>query len=184
METKAVFIDRDGTINVDKGYVYKLDDFELIPGTIDALKLLTQAKISIYIVTNQAGIAKGFYSEKDFQLLTSYMINHFEKEKIQIQNILYCPHHPDGVVLQYKQICDCRKPANAHVKEVIDKQELKIENTIFIGDRNSDIEAGRNLGMRTYLVETGYGLQEKATTRATFVLKDLKSVVDHLLVWF
>ncbi|OHB70247.1 MAG: hypothetical protein A2W17_07645 [Planctomycetes bacterium RBG_16_41_13] len=90
---KAVFIDRDGTISADKGYVFRIEDFELLPSSLEALKLLTQHKIKIYIITNQAGIAKGYYTEKDFHSLTNYMLKHFQNDGIKVEKILYCPHH-------------------------------------------------------------------------------------------
>lgn len=102
---KAVFVDRDGTINIDKNYVYRIEDFELIPGSIEALKVLTQYGIKIYIITNQAGIAKGLYTEKQYHILTEYTLNVFKKEGIKIEKVLYCPHHPEGIVPEYTRNC-------------------------------------------------------------------------------
>ena len=98
---KAVFVDRDGTINVDKGYVYKSEDFELLPGAIEGLKLLAQYGIKVFIVTNQAGIAKGYYTEDQFKEITGYMLKLFQMEGITIEKTLYCPHHPEGIIPEY-----------------------------------------------------------------------------------
>jgi D-glycero-D-manno-heptose 1,7-bisphosphate phosphatase len=178
---KAAFIDRDGTINEEKEYVSRIEDFELIPGSLGALKLLTQHKIKIYIITNQAGIAKGYFTENQFHHLTEHMINRFESEEIRIEKVLYCPHHPDGVIPEYSKACLCRKPNTKLMEDVMKENNFISNEVVLIGDKNSDIEAGKRLGIRTYLVETGYGLEEKGTTKATFIQKNLKDAVNHLL---
>ena len=178
---KAVFIDRDGTINQEKEYVSRIEDFEFIPGSLEALKLLTQHQIKLYIVTNQAGIAKGYFTMEQFQHLTKHMINRFENEGIKIEKVLYCPHHPDGIVPEYSKDCLCRKPNTELIEGVIKENNFKTDEIALIGDKNSDIEAGRRLVIRTYLVETGYGGEEKNRTNATFVKKDLKDAVVHIL---
>ena len=178
---KAVFIDRDGTINEEKEYVNRIEDFELIPGSLEALKLLTEHQIKVYIVTNQAGIAKGYFSEKQFHQLTEYMMDLFMDERVKIEKVLYCPHHPDGIVPEYSKDCLCRKPNTELIEEVIKENNFETDEIVLIGDKNSDIEAGRRLRIRTYLVETGYGGEEKNRTNATFVKKNLKDAVVHLL---
>jgi len=152
---KAVFIDRDGTINQEKQYINRIEDFELIPGSLEALKLLTQYGIKIYIITNQAGIAKGFFTIEQFQHLTEYMINRFENEGIKIEKVLYCPHHPDGIVAEYAKDCLYRKPNTKLLKDVIEENNYQVDEIVLIGDKNTDIEAGKRLGIKTFLVETG-----------------------------
>lgn len=181
MSAKVVFLDRDGTINQDKGYVHQIEDFEVIPGALEALKLLTEAKISIYIVTNQGGIAKGLYNLKDFESLTNYMLELFKENQIVVEGVLYCPHHPEGIIPQLSIACECRKPKNTLLKQVIDEKKIPLNNFALIGDKNSDVEAARSLGIKSYLVETGYGKVEKIKTKADFVICDLKSAVIHLL---
>lgn len=181
MKSKAVFLDRDGTINTEKNYLYKIEEFQLIPGVMDALRLLSQNKILIYIITNQSGIGRGFYKEKDFHQLTSHMIELFLKEDIVIQDVLFCPHHPDAAIEAYKQNCDCRKPANGLMKKVMRENELEPADVALVGDKNSDIEAGRSLGIKTYLVETGFGTTEKIATKADFIVPSLREAVHHLL---
>ncbi|MCX5815273.1 MAG: HAD family hydrolase [Proteobacteria bacterium] len=178
---KAVFIDRDGTINVDKSYVYKIEDFELLPGSLEALKLLTRHKIKIYIVTNQAGIAKGLYTEKQYHVLTEYMLNFFKKGGIKIEKVLYCPHHPEGIVPEYTRNCNCRKPNTKLFEDVIQQNEYHKSELILIGDKNSDIEAGNRLDIITYLVQTGYGREHQTDMKATYIEKDLLSVVKHII---
>ena len=177
---KAVFIDRDGTINVEKEYVYKIEDFELIPGTIDALKLLTNHGIRIYIITNQAGIAKGYYTEKQFRQLTTSMLEMFEKEGIKVEKVLYCPHHPEGTVPKYTMNCLCRKPNTKLIEDVIMLKKYLINELALIGDKNSDIEAGNRVGIITYLIQTGYGKKHQINTTATFVKSDILSAAQHI----
>lgn len=178
---KAIFIDRDGTINVDKGYVYKPEDFELIPGVIEALKKLTDRGILIYIVTNQSGIARGYYTEKQFDILTEHMLSVFERESIKIEKVLYCPHHVNGKIPKYTKSCLCRKPGTKLIEDVMAENKFNIDEVVLIGDKNSDIEAGGRLNMKTYLVKTGYGKDEEASTKANFVTENLKSAVEHIL---
>lgn len=178
---KAVFIDRDGTINKEKGYVHAVADFELIPGALEALHMLTRNNISINIVTNQAGIAKGYYTEEQFLTLTKCMIEIFDKEDIRIENVLYCPHHPDGVIPQYTKKCACRKPGAELIERVMSEQRLACNQAALIGDKNSDIEAGIAAGISTYLVLTGYGREHQAFTRTMFVVPDILGAVRHLL---
>lgn len=178
---KAVFIDRDGTINVERNYVHKKEDFELIPGVLDALRLLTINNIRIYIITNQAGIARGFYTEKQFKHLTEYMCKVFKKENIKIDDVLYCPHHPDGIIQKYSINCLCRKPETQLLDKVIAKENFKPYEIVLIGDKDSDIEAGKRLGICTYLVLTGYGMESQKKVKATYIKTDLLSSVKHIL---
>jgi D-glycero-D-manno-heptose 1,7-bisphosphate phosphatase len=178
---KAVFIDRDGTINEERQYVCKIEDFKLIPGSLEALKLLTENGIKIYVITNQGGIAKGFFTIDQFHHLTEHMINHFEREGIKIEKVLYCPHHPDGIVPEYAIECSCRKPSAKLLEDVIEENNYQMDEIALVGDKNTDIEAGKRLGIRTFLVETGYGVEEKRTTNATFIKRDLKDAVLHML---
>ncbi len=181
MTIRAIFIDRDGTINVEKGYVYRTEDFEYIPGALEALRLVTERRVKSYIVTNQAGIAKGIYSEADFKTLTRSMLDEMSRQGIEIADVLYCPHHPEGTVPAYRKVCNCRKPHAGLLKAVMDKEGFVANSLALIGDKNSDVEAGRKLGIRTYLVETGYGIHHKRTTLADYVVKDLQAAVKHLL---
>jgi D-glycero-D-manno-heptose 1,7-bisphosphate phosphatase len=179
---KFVFIDRDGTINVDYNYVHKVENFEFIPGALDALKLLCDNEIDIFIVTNQAGIARGFYTEEDFQNITEYMLQEFNKKDINIKEVLFCPHHPEGEVDQYQKVCECRKPATGMMEKVLADAAYSLDLCLgMIGDKNSDVLAGKALKVPAYLVETGHGLKEKASTEADFIMPDLSSCVEHIL---
>jgi D-glycero-D-manno-heptose 1,7-bisphosphate phosphatase len=178
---KAVFLDRDGTINFDKGHVYKAEDFKLLPGSLKALALLALHNIKIFIVTNQAGIAKGIYTEEQFRILTDYMLLLFRKEGIEIEKVLYCPHHPEGIVPEYTRSCNCRKPETKLLEDVIQQNGYEKNELVLIGDKNSDIEAGNRLGIITYLVLTGYGRDHQANTKATYIEHDILSAVKHVI---
>ncbi len=181
MSLRCLFVDRDGTVNVETGYVYRIEDFEYIPRSLDALRLATEHDVRTYIVTNQAGIAKGLYTEDDFLTLTAKMLKDMRVLGIEIAEVLYCPHHPDATVPAYRQACNCRKPEVGLLQRVIDREGYSPDEMALVGDKNSDIEAGRKLGIATYLVETGYGAAEKQTTRAAHVVPDLMAAVEHLL---
>ena len=181
MSLRCLFVDRDGTINVETGYVHRIEDFEYIPRSLSALRLATEHGVKTYIVTNQAGIAKGLYTEEDFHSLTAKMLQDMRGQGIEIAEVLYCPHHPDATVPAYRQACDCRKPEVGMLQGVIDREGYSPDEMAIVGDKNSDIEAGRKLGIATYLVETGYGADEKSTTRADYVVPDLMAAVEHLL---
>lgn len=178
---KAVLLDRDGTLNVEKGYVFRIEDLELLPGTIEALRLLTSQRIKIFIVTNQAGIAKGYYTEEQFKEITRYMTDLFRDKGITVEKTLYCPHHPEGTVPEYTRICECRKPKTLLIESVLAENHYQSDEVILIGDKNSDIDAGDKLGLRTYLVLTGYGLEHQRDTHATYIAQDLLGAVRHLL---
>jgi D-glycero-D-manno-heptose 1,7-bisphosphate phosphatase len=178
---KAVFVDRDGTINVEKGYVYKYEDFDLLPGVIEGLKLLTLYGIKIFIITNQAGIAKGYYTEVEFNNITEIIQNNLENKGIKIERTLYCPHHPEGIIPAYTKTCLCRKPGTLLLESIIEENSYKKNEVALIGDKNSDIDAGKKLGLTTYLVLTGYGLEHQENTKATYIKPDLLGAVRHLL---
>ena len=181
MAFQGVFVDRDGTINVDKGHVYRIEDFQFIPGALEALRRLTGAGIKIFVVSNQAGIAKGMYTEGDLAVLTRHMLEKMTAYGIRISDVLYRPHHPQATDPAYRMDCDCRKPKAGLLRRAMSREGLAPDVLAMIGDKNSDIEAGQAAGVRTYLVETGYGLRERQLTSADYVVPDLKSAVNHLL---
>ncbi|MBI2336761.1 MAG: D-glycero-beta-D-manno-heptose 1,7-bisphosphate 7-phosphatase [Deltaproteobacteria bacterium] len=178
---QVVFIDRDGTINHDRGYIYRVDDFEFLPGVLAALQALTRAQKQIIIVTNQAGIARGLYTEEDYHHLTQYMLQELAEAHVKIEGVFHCPHHPDGSVQAYTMACLCRKPNPGMLEQGLKLVKNSAAQAVMIGDKNSDIEAGLRLNMTTYLVETGYGKEEKSTTQAHYVVADLRAAVQHLL---
>lgn len=151
---KALFLDRDGVVNKEKNYLYKIEDFEFIDGVFETCRYFQKQGYLIIIITNQAGIARGKYTEKDFEILTDWMIIEFEKEGIKISKVYYCPHHPD-----FSGECECRKPKPKMILDAQIDLNIDLKNSILVGDKNSDVEAGIKAGIiKNYLITTGHKL--------------------------
>lgn len=141
---KALFLDRDGVINYDPGYVYRIEDFEFMPGIFEALAGFMALGYEIFIVTNQSGIGRGYYSQSDFAKLSEYMIGKFATYGVEIRQIYHCPHIPSDN-------CNCRKPKPGMILQALDEHNIDPQVSLMIGDKPSDLEAARRAG-----VESGY----------------------------
>jgi len=139
---KALFIDRDGVINVDKGHVYRSRDFEFNEEILELCRQDLADVFMILVITNQAGIAKGIYTEADFLRLTDWMLEQFQNEGVTISKVYYCPHHPDVT-----GPCECRKPNPGMIRQAIKDFDLNITRCVLIGDKDTDLEAGRRAGI-------------------------------------
>lgn len=182
MKNKAAFLDRDGVIIQEPPhYIYKPDQLKFIPGSIDAIKLLNKNDFKVVIVTNQAGVAKGYYSEKDVISFNQLMIEELELYDGKIDDIYYCPHHKDAKIKKYRMDCDCRKPNPGMLKKAEKKINIDFSMSYMIGDRKSDIDAGDIVGCRTILVLTGYGTDESKKYNLDLVAKDLYDAVTNIL---
>ncbi len=167
MKNSGIFLDRDGVINIDKNYVYKVENLEFIPGSIKALEILQNKGYLLFIVTNQSGIGRGYYSEEDYLKLRKKINEILLDKNIMITEELYCPHHPD-------KNCKCRKPNPYHINQLIEKYDLDKKKCYMIGDKTSDIKAGENAGIKTILVKTGKaGNDKKYNINPDYVCKDL-----------
>ncbi len=144
---KAAFLDRDGVINKDKGYVHKWEDFEFIPGAIEGMLKLQNAGYALIIVTNQSGLARGYYSEDQYKALSDSLCLHLAQHGVTIDGIFHCPHHPEGSVPSLTKICDCRKPAPGLLIKAAIQLKLDLANSILIGDKQSDIDAAKVAGL-------------------------------------
>ena len=153
MMNKAVFLDRDGTINVEKHYLYKVEDFEFLHNSIEALKMLKEAGFLLFIMTNQSGIGRGYYSENDFKKLNNWMLCELEKAGIHIEKVYYCPHFPGSQIRKYDLICKCRKPNLGMFQDAINEYDLNVSNSFAIGDKLRDLEICKTWGCKGYLVE-------------------------------
>ena len=149
---KAIFLDRDGTINYEKGYLYKIEDFEIIPGVLDALRLLQLANYKLIIITNQSGIARGYYDIADFKKLNNWMVETLKKEGVFIDDVYYCPHHPDAVIEKYRKKCNCRKPKTGLFRRAITDYNLDIDLCFAIGDKLRDCSICTNTGCKGFLI--------------------------------
>lgn len=135
---KAVFLDRDGTINVDKNYLYRTEDFEFLPGAVDALKMLQSAEYLLIIITNQSGIGRGYYTEEDFLKLNEYMKAELSKAGVNISAVYYCPHLPDAQVERYRKVCTCRKPATGLFEQAVRDFNIDLSKSFAVGDKLRD----------------------------------------------
>ena len=147
--SKAVFLDRDGIINVDKGYVYKIEDFHFMDGIFDRLKDYQKQGYLLIIITNQAGIGRGYYTEEDFHILNEWMLNEFEIRGIHITKVYYCPYHPIHGVGTYKIDSYDRKPNPGMILKAEKEFNIDLSESILIGDKETDLEAGRRAGVFT-----------------------------------
>jgi D-glycero-D-manno-heptose 1,7-bisphosphate phosphatase len=181
---RAVFLDRDGTINVEKDYLYKIEDFEFIPGAPEAIKSLNQAGFLVVVTTNQSGVARGFYTEDDVMHLHRHIAAELDRYGAHVDVWLYCPHHPSGRG-SYALPCNCRKPLPGMLQEAAARHDIDLEHSTMIGDKLADIEAGEAAGCRTILVRTGYGRKDEADVGArTIVCDDLLSAVKYQMEFF
>ena len=179
---KALFLDRDGVVNIDHGYVYQAEKFEFVEGVFEACKAFQQAGYDIVVVTNQSGIGRGYYTEQDFHTLTTWMVSQFAQHGVTILDVFFCPHHPEKALPKYLKACDCRKPAPGMLLEAMSKHQIDPKMSIVVGDKSSDIQAGINAGLaHKFLVRTGKTISEQDEKIADATLVDLKAVAKHIL---
>jgi D-glycero-D-manno-heptose 1,7-bisphosphate phosphatase len=141
-KNKALFLDRDGVVNIEKNYTYRIEDFEFIPAIFEIAKTYEEQGFLIFVITNQAGIARNFYTAKDVRILHEWMVEEFRQRGIKITEVYFCPHHPD-----FTGDCECRKPHPGMILEAISKYDIDPAESVLIGDKKSDIDAGLNAGI-------------------------------------
>lgn len=157
---KIIFLDRDGTINVEVDYLHKSKDFKFEYKADEAIKIFNELGYKVIVVTNQSGIARGYYTEKDLNILHNFMDEELKLIGAKVSSYYYCPHHPEAKLPEYKMNCQCRKPNLGMFLQAQKDFKIDFENSIIVGDKISDLEAGVRLGMRSILVETGHGKDE------------------------
>ena len=146
--TSAVFLDRDGVINVDHGYVSSWEQFEFLPGAPEALRALQDAGYLLIIVSNQSGIGRGYYSEGDLETLNQAIAEHLGGTLgVTFSGFYHCPHHPTEAAGEFRQQCDCRKPAPGMIQQAVFDHGIDVKTSLLVGDKDSDIEAGRAAGV-------------------------------------
>ncbi len=144
----AVFLDRDGVINVDHGYVSTWEQFEFLPGASEALRELQDAGYLLIIVSNQSGIGRGYYSERDLHTLNQAIADHLDSTHgVTLSGFYHCPHHPTEAEGEFRQQCDCRKPAPGMIQQAVLEHGIDVTTSLLVGDKDSDIEAGRAAGV-------------------------------------
>lgn len=174
----AAFIDRDGVINVDHGYVHRADQFELLPGVPAALQRLQEAGFLLIVVTNQSGIARGLYTEDDYARLTQHLRDLLAEDGVELDAVYHCPHLPDATVPAYRRQCDCRKPSPGMLLRGIAEFGVDASRSVLIGDKPSDIQAGRAAGVRWCCLVAA---EDSGSAGADLVAPDLAKAVQALL---
>lgn len=153
----AVFLDRDGTINVEKNYLYRVEDFVFIPGAPEAIRRLKDAGYLVVVVTNQSGVARGYYSLADVDRLHRHIQGELAKAGTSIDAFYVCPHHPSEGTGAFRVDCDCRKPKPGLLRRAAEDLAIDLEASYLVGDKPADIDAARSAGCEPILVLTGYG---------------------------
>jgi D,D-heptose 1,7-bisphosphate phosphatase len=179
---RAAFLDRDGVINCDRGYVHRWENFELLPGVLDAASRLASAGWTLVVVTNQSGIARGYYTEDAYLELTRRMTDAFARQGAPLAAVYHCPHHPAGRIAALAIGCDCRKPAPGLLLRARDELGLSLPDSVMVGDKPSDVLAARAAGVgRAFLIRSGTADAPVALDGADGVFDDLAGCADHLL---
>ena len=172
----ALFLDRDGVINVEKGYLYKIDDFEFIEGVFGACLHFIQSGYKIVIVTNQAGIARGLYTESDYKILTDWMLSEFLRHGVVIDGVYHCPHHPD-----FTGPCLCRKPNPGLIYQAYQDLNLSLGESILVGDKKTDLIAAKIAGIKNrVLVRSGHKISNNDEHCASLVIDSIAKLPEVL----
>jgi D-glycero-D-manno-heptose 1,7-bisphosphate phosphatase len=183
-EKKAIFLDRDGTINEEKDYLHRIEDFAFIPGAPEAIRRLKGAGFLVMVVTNQSGVARGYFSREDVDRLHQHIQRELAKIGTAIDAFYLCPHHPEKGLGEFKVDCDCRKGRPGMLLQAAAEHGIDLAASWMIGDKRADLEAGRAAGCQSLLVRTGYGEEELAQgagALAAAVVDDLSAAADYIL---
>ncbi len=176
VQIRAVFLDRDGVIVQEPPhYAHRLDQLELIPRSAEAIRLLNENGFRVIVISNQAGIAHGYYPEKDAILFNQVMKKMLEEDGAKIDAVYFCPHHPEAKIEKYRVDCDCRKPKTGMLHKAEKEFYINLKRSYLVGDKWSDIIAGKRTGCRTVLVKTGHGKEELKKHKITcdYIASDL-----------
>jgi D-glycero-D-manno-heptose 1,7-bisphosphate phosphatase len=178
---KAAFVDRDGVITVDSGFLHRVADLVFLPGAIEGLQRLQAAHYLLVVITNQSGIARGFYTEADYLRLTGHMQQRLSAAGVQLSAVEYCPHLPDAQIARYRVDCDCRKPLPGMLRRAAAALNIDMASSVLVGDRAIDVQAGRSAGVgRCWLVRSGVALSPSDIELADAVFDDLAACARQL----
>jgi D-glycero-D-manno-heptose 1,7-bisphosphate phosphatase len=186
----AVFLDRDGTINEEVGYLDSLDKFKIIPCAYEAIRLINESGMKAVVISNQAGVARGLFTEDFVKITHEHLLAALRQKKAHIDNFYYCPHHPTEGIKIYRQNCNCRKPAPGMLLQAAQDLNIDLTKSYLVGDRFRDMEAAKKVGVKGVLVKTGYGqklLQDDGPDEATeegkpdFIAADILEAVKWIL---
>lgn len=179
---KCVFLDRDGVLIKDVGYLKNPDDIIILPGTMDALKDLKSNGFLLIIVTNQAGIAKGFFTISDLENVNKRLLNIYEANGIAIDDLYFCPHHENGTVEPYNIRCSCRKPDTGMVTDGVEKFGIDINKSFMVGDKDSDILLAKNSGLRSFYIKNSM-YEHDENIIPDFYVADLEEAADIIFLF-
>ncbi|MCM1261981.1 MAG: HAD family hydrolase [Butyrivibrio sp.] len=177
MERKpAVFLDRDGVLTEERSYVCSAAELHIFGYTAECIAKIREKGYYGIVITNQGGIAKGLFSENALKNMNRYLI-----EKTRVDAVYYCPHHPEGCVERYRKVCNCRKPGTGLLERACRDYNIDLEKSYMVGDRASDILMGQRAGIKTVLLESGYGTARlEQSVEPDYILQDLRDVVEIL----
>lgn len=187
MSKIAVFIDRDGTMSEEVGYVNHISRFKLLENTAAAVKLLNEAGVLAIVATNQAGVARGYFEEPMINKVHEKLKNELAKSGASVDAIYYCPHHPSAGKPPYRAECNCRKPKPGMILKAKDDFDIDLSRSYMVGDKISDVEFGLKLGLKSVMVMTGYGIGEYEHQRQDwkvapdFIAGDLLEAVKWII---
>ena len=155
MENKAVFFDRDGTLNVDVHYLHRMEDFRWCEGAVEAIHYCNEHGYLVIVITNQSGVARGYFPEQDVRKLHAWMNEDLKRQNAHIDAFYYCPHHEAGTVAEYTKKCQCRKPSPYMVEEACKAYRIDRAQSVFIGDKESDMQCAENAQVKGVLYQGG-----------------------------
>ena len=187
MKQVAVFLDRDGTVSEEVGYVNHLSRFKLFPWTAEAIKKLNKAHIKAILVTNQAGVARGYFTEDLIIEVHNKLVEELAKTGAYLDAIYYCPHHPSAGQPPYRANCECRKPKPGLLYKATDEHNIDLSRSFMIGDKYTDVELGQRIGVKGVMVMTGYGIGEYEYQRQNWpqmpdkIAENLLTAVDWII---
>lgn len=168
---KIIFLDRDGVINIDKHYLYKIEDFEFTDNIFKSCKHFISLGYKIIIITNQSGIGRNYFTKEDFKKLSDWMLDKFKQEDIEILDLFYCPHEPS-------KDCDCRKPKIGMIKQACSKYSIDLENSWLIGDKISDIQTAINAKIKNHiLINSEYTQIDKKNDEIQFIVNNIEETI-------
>lgn len=183
---KAVFFDRDGTINEEVGYIKDLNNLKLIKNASNSIKKIKEKGFLAILITNQSGPARGYYDEKWVNTLNNRVQELLLSEGTELDKMYYCPHLPDGIVPEYSIECDCRKPNTGLFLKAKEDFDIDLKSSYMIGDKATDVDAGHNAGTKSILLKTGYGTdvldgKYQFVPNADYIAEDINDAIDWIL---
>lgn len=175
----AVFLDRDGVLTVENSYVCSVEELEIFPYARECIQQIHKKGFYAIVITNQSGIARGMFTEDELHRMNRMLV-----QETGVDAVYYCPHHPQGIIEKYKVICDCRKPKPGLLERACKDYQIDLDNSYMVGDRAGDILAGIKMGIKTVLLESGYGLERlEQDVKPDYCLADLRNFVELIKIY-